>query len=61
MAVLVSRRTESILALLNPLYLGHTLWRHRDLIVQLTRREIEGRYRGAYLGILWSLAHPLLC
>jgi lipopolysaccharide transport system permease protein len=60
MAVLVSTRTEGIFALLNPLHLGRTLWRHRDLIVQLTRREIEGRYRGAYLGILWSLAHPLL-
>lgn len=60
MAVLVSRRTESIVALLNPLHLARTVWRHRDLIMQLTRREIEGRYRGAYLGILWSLAHPLL-
>ncbi len=60
MAVLVFRHTERIVALLNPLHLVRTVWRHRDLIVQLTRREIEGRYRGAYLGILWSLAHPLL-
>lgn len=60
MAVLVSTRSESIIASLNPVILARKLWRHRDLIVQLTRREIEGRYRGAYLGILWSLAHPLL-
>lgn len=60
MAVLVSARSESIVTLLNPIIMARTLWRRRDLIVQLTRREIEGRYRGAYLGILWSLAHPLL-
>ncbi len=60
MAALVSARSESIVTLLNPVILARKLWRHRDLIVQLTRREIEGRYRGAYLGILWSLAHPLL-
>lgn len=35
------------------------LWRQRSLILQFTRREIEGRYRGSYLGILWSLAQPL--
>ncbi|WP_243713592.1 ABC transporter permease [Luteimonas terrae] len=37
--------------------------RHRALIRELTRREIGGRYRGASLGVLWSLASPfiLLC
>jgi lipopolysaccharide transport system permease protein len=33
---------------------------HRGLIFQLTRREIAGRYRGAYLGIFWSLINPLV-
>jgi lipopolysaccharide transport system permease protein len=32
----------------------------RGLIVQLTRREIAGRYRGTYLGIFWSLINPLI-
>lgn len=45
--------------LLNPLALGRTIWAHRELIVQFTRREIEGRYRGSFFGILWSLANPL--
>ena len=36
------------------------LWRNRALLVALTRREIEGRYRGSALGLLWSLATPLL-
>lgn len=36
------------------------LWFHRSLIVQLTRREIVGRYRGSMLGLLWSFINPLL-
>lgn len=35
------------------------LWDALPLIVQLTRREIAGRYRGSVLGILWSLLTPL--
>lgn len=45
---------------LGPLALARTLWRHRELIAQFTRREIEGRYRGSFLGVFWSLARPLL-
>ena len=44
---------------LNPLAMLRHFWRHRDLIVQFTKREIEGRYRGSFLGIFWSLAYPL--
>jgi lipopolysaccharide transport system permease protein len=33
---------------------------HRDLIWQLTRRDIAARYRGTALGLLWSLITPLL-
>jgi lipopolysaccharide transport system permease protein len=36
------------------------LWRHRDLIGQLTRRELASRYRGSMLGFAWSLVTPLL-
>jgi len=36
------------------------LWRNRTLIVSLVRREIEGRYRGAYGGILWYILNNLL-
>lgn len=45
--------------MLNPLAFARHLWSHRDLIAQFTRREIEGRYRGSFLGVLWSLAQPL--
>jgi lipopolysaccharide transport system permease protein len=36
------------------------LFRHRDLLLQLVKREVEARYRGSVLGLLWSFAIPLL-
>lgn len=33
---------------------------HRDLIAQMTRKEIITRYRGSLMGVLWSLITPLL-
>ena len=32
--------------------------RHRSLILQMTQRDILGRYRGASFGLLWSLISP---
>ena len=36
-----------------------SFWRHRQLIWQMTRREVQGRYRGSVLGLLWSLLNTL--
>lgn len=36
------------------------LGRHRTLVWQLAKRDVLGRYRGSSLGVLWSLAGPLL-
>lgn len=36
------------------------IWHHRDLLLQLTWRDIRQRYRGSSLGLLWSLLTPLL-
>lgn len=36
------------------------LWQHRELIAQLTMRDITQRYRGTYLGVLWSFLTPFL-
>lgn len=49
----------------NPLSLGPlgpflSAWHNRGLIIRLTRREIEARYRGSSLGLLWSVIVPLL-
>jgi len=36
-----------------------TLYRHRDLVVQFTQRELEMRHRGSRLGHLWAILKPL--
>ncbi len=36
------------------------LWSHRELIRQIARRELQGRYRGSFLGLFWSFFTPLL-
>jgi lipopolysaccharide transport system permease protein len=46
--------------LLNPVALARGLWTQRELIFQLTKRDILGRYRGSYLGLAWSFLTPLL-
>jgi len=35
-------------------------WRHRDLVLRLAWRDIEARYRGSALGMLWAVAQPLV-
>ncbi len=37
-----------------------SLWRNRSLIVQMTKRDVIGRYRGSVLGLAWSFFNPLL-
>lgn len=37
-----------------------TLWTHRDLIRQMTWRNVLSRYRGSSLGIIWSFILPLV-
>ena len=36
-----------------------TLWKHRSLVLELTRREFSGRYRGSFGGVVWSFVQPL--
>ena len=38
----------------------HQCWLQRQLFVKLLRRDFAERYRGSYLGLLWSLLLPLL-
>jgi SAM-dependent methyltransferase len=44
----------------SPAALGRSLWRNRQLILQMTRREVLGRYKGSFMGLAWSLFTPLL-
>jgi len=40
--------------------MGASFWRNRQLIFQLIRRDVVGRYRGSVVGIAWSFFNPLL-
>ena len=44
----------------SPIEIFSSFWRNRHLILQLTRREIAGRYRGSLIGVAWSFLNPLL-
>lgn len=44
----------------SPMAMFTSLWRNRELILQMTRREVAGRYRGSLLGLAWSFLNPLL-
>ena len=39
--------------------LGKSLWRNRQLIAQMTRREVMGRYKGSVMGLAWSFFNPV--
>jgi len=42
------------------LSLVKSLLRHRELILQMTKREVAGRYKGSVMGLLWSFINPVL-
>jgi len=35
------------------------LWGNRELIAQMTQREVIGRYKGSMMGLLWSFLNPV--
>jgi len=45
---------------LKPSAMLESLVRNRQLIWQMTKREVAGRYRGSVLGLAWSFFHPLI-
>lgn len=51
---------QPILKLINPFHIAQDLWQRRVLTVELIKRELGQRYRGSYLGVLWSLIVPLV-
>jgi len=46
--------------LIDPLSPYRALCRHFALVVQMARRDVVGRYRGSFIGLLWSFFNPLL-
>jgi lipopolysaccharide transport system permease protein len=39
--------------------LARSMWRNRQLILQMTKREVVGRYKGSTLGLAWSFFNPV--
>ena len=40
--------------------LARSLWHNRSLIVQMTKRDVIGRYKGSVMGLAWSFFNPIL-
>jgi len=49
-----------IIELSNPLSVIRSVWQYRYLIVQMIRRDLGQRYKGAYLGLFWAIFQPML-
>ena len=49
-----------LMALFDFISLPRVLWGNRDLLWQMTRRNVEQRYRGSLLGLIWSFVQPLM-
>lgn len=43
-----------------PMAMFRSLWLNRQLILQMTRRDIDSRYRGSLIGLAWSFINPVL-
>lgn len=44
---------------IKPNALTGSLWRNRGLVKSMVVREVVGRYRGSFFGILWSFFNPV--
>jgi lipopolysaccharide transport system permease protein len=56
----ISPAGESVTGFFNPVRIVTHLWKYRDLIRQLTWREVVGRYKGSFIGLGWSFIQPLI-
>lgn len=44
----------------SPSDIFRSFWHNRQLIWQLTRRDVFARYRGSFIGLAWAFLQPLL-
>lgn len=56
----ITTRSLPVAHYLMPTTLARSLWSQRNLIRQLTWRNVLTRYRGSALGMAWSFLFPLL-
>lgn len=45
---------------ISPLMAVDALVRNRHMVIQLAKREVEGRYKGSLFGFAWALLNPLI-
>ncbi|MGT2491505.1 ABC transporter permease [Cupriavidus basilensis] len=45
---------------MHPLVVIQSLLANRSIITQFVKREVAGRYKGSFLGLLWTFINPLL-
>ena len=45
---------------LNPISAILGIWKYRDLLSQLVRRNIESRYKGTMIGLVWMVVTPFV-
>ena len=50
----------SLLKNLNPILIFRNLFRNRQLIWNMIKRDIRSTYQGSFLGILWTIIFPLM-
>lgn len=43
----------------SPVALAKSLWRNRQLAMQMTKRDVVGRYKGSAMGLAWSFFNPV--
>src|SRR5581483_212584 len=60
MSLLLTRMFEPRSAVAAVQEAGGMLRRHRELVIEMTRRELLDRYAGSALGGIWAVAAPLL-
>lgn len=51
---------RKILLLFDVTRLPRLVVRHRSLLWQMTKRNVSQRYKGSFLGLLWSFVQPLV-
>ena len=45
---------------ISPVEIARSARKNRELVKALVHREVLGRYRGSYMGLLWSFLNPML-
>jgi lipopolysaccharide transport system permease protein len=56
---IITAGQDSVRRYANPIKMIENLWSHRELIRQFIKREVLQKYKGSYLGMIWSFVNPL--